>query len=437
MSSKQSLRLNALAVPIGIELLLHYFSLMLNTYMVTRYSNYLAGSLGAGNQIFDLFITIFSFLSVGCSIVLAQALGARNAELSRTVIAQSALWTMILACICAFGIVCFSDSLLTLLRTPTSQHYQANIYLQLLGVCLIIEALNLLLSAIVRVYNLAYFVMFSAIGMNGVTLLGNYLTLSYTDLALFGVGLATIAGRITLLILLGIALLFWIRYKPSVQDFLVLHKQVLRSILRIGGFSAGENLLWIVQYTIALSFVFSLGAAQASVQTIYFQISLFIMLAGQAISIGNEIIIGKLVGARRFDIAYKHSFKALRISLVASFIVVISVFMARFMIMDILELVEELRLVMLPLFSISLVLELGRTFNIVMVNALRASGDARFPFLSGLVFMFGVSLPLGYVLCFYAGFGIVGIWIGFCADECLRGMINAWRWYSKRWQKLW
>ena len=161
------------------------------------------------------------------------------------------------------------------------------------------------------------------------------------------------------------------------------------------------------------------------------------MLAGQAISIGNEIIIGKLVGARRFDIAYKHSFKALRISLVASFIVVISVFMARFMIMDMLELVEELRLVMLPLFSISLVLELGRTFNIVMVNALRASGDARFPFLSGLVFMFGVSLPLGYVLCFYAGFGIVGIWIGFCADECLRGMINAWRWYSKRWQKLW
>ena len=102
--------------------------------------------------------------------------------------------------------------------------------------------------------------------------------------------------------------------------------------------------------------------------------------------------------------------------------------------MDRLALDSALRAIMLPLFTLSIVLEIGRTFNIVMVNSLRASGDAKFPFFAGAVFMLGVSLPVGYTLCFHFGLGIVGIWIGFCADEWLRGLCNAWRWKSRKWQ---
>lgn len=45
--------------------------------------------------------------------------------------------------------------------------------------------------------------------------------------------------------------------------------------------------------------------------------------------------------------------------------------------------------------------------------------------------MMGVSLPVGYVLCFHFNLGILGVWIGFCADEFLRGMVNSYRWKSK------
>ena len=39
------------------------------------------------------------------------------------------------------------------------------------------------------------------------------------------------------------------------------------------------------------------------------------------------------------------------------------------------------------LFLISLILEPGRTFNLVVINALRATGDARFPLYMALVSM--------------------------------------------------
>ncbi len=102
--------------------------------------------------------------------------------------------------------------------------------------------------------------------------------------------------------------------------------------------------------------------------------------------------------------------------------------------MDVLNLDETLQSIMLPLFTLSIFLESARTLNVVMVNALRASGDAKFPFYMGIIFMLGVSIPIGYFLGIVMKIGIIGVWIGFFADEFLRGLANTFRWKSKKWQ---
>lgn len=432
MSKRLSLR--TLAIPIFFEMFLRYLSLMLNTYMVSRHSSYLVGSMGAGNQILDLFITIFSFLSVGCSVVIAQAIGAKNTALASAAMHQSLFLNSLLGLVCGGIILTNGEFLLTLLNVPQVQFSQANIYLKMLGICLFFDAFGIILASIVRVHNMAYFVTITSLVMNIIGVCCNYFTLNYTDWELWGVGLATIIGRIAAIIILLCVLIFKLKIKIYIKSLFTLQKDVLKKVLNIGSFSAGENLIWIVQYTIALSFVYSLGAENASVQTIYFQISMLVMLTGQAFSIANEIIIGKLVGANYLEIAYKHTWRVLYFSVMATFIVVVIFFMGKEFIMDRLGLESAIRSIMLPLFSLSILLEIGRTFNIVMVNSLRASGDARFPFVAGIIFMLGVSLPVGYILCFHFGLGIVGVWIGFCADEWLRGLCNAFRWKSRKWQ---
>ncbi len=78
-------------------------------------------------------------------------------------------------------------------------------------------------------------------------------------------------------------------------------------------------------------------------------------------------------------------------------------------------------------------LELGRAFNLVVINALRAAGDARFAVLAGvgsmlLVLAGGSALPgLGL------GWGLSGIWMAYAADECLRGLIMWQRWQRRGW----
>lgn len=433
MASKQ-LSLKHLSMPILLEMFLRYFSLIINTVMVSQYSNFLVGAMGAGNQVADLFIIIFSFLSVGCSVVIAQALGAKDYTLARKAIHQSLFLNALLGFVCGSLILWHGEFLLYLLQIPNELLKNSEIYLHMLGICLFFDAMGIVLAAIVRVYNMAYWVMFTTLLMNVVIFIGNFYVLHFTKLELFGVGLSNILGRLVAFGMLIAILSFKLKIHLKIKEMISLEKVVLKKIFNIGGFAAGEHLIWFIQYTIAFAFVASLGKENLSVQTIYFQISLLIMLVGQAISVANEIIIGKLVGAKYLNVAYKHTWIALYFSVVASAFVALLNYVLQDFTMGVVKLEESLKELMIPLFTLSIFLEISRTFNIVMVNSLRASGDARFPFLSGVVFMLGVSLPVGYVLCFYAGLGILGVWIGFCADEFLRGIVNSYRWKSKKWQ---
>jgi Na+-driven multidrug efflux pump len=78
-------------------------------------------------------------------------------------------------------------------------------------------------------------------------------------------------------------------------------------------------------------------------------------------------------------------------------------------------------------------IEPGRTFNLVLVNALRASGDARFPVLTGLLSMPLVLAGGSWWLGIHLGWGLTGVWIAYAADEWLRGLINGWRWKRRGW----
>ena len=82
---------------------------------------------------------------------------------------------------------------------------------------------------------------------------------------------------------------------------------------------------------------------------------------------------------------------------------------------------------------LTIALETGRTFNLVLVNALRAAGDARFPVQAGAVSFALVMAGGSWLLGAHLGWGLVGVWVAYAADEWLRGLINWWRWSRLGW----
>lgn len=440
----------SLSAPIFIDLLLHFSTLIINTVLVSMVSRDYVAAMGVGNQVFDLCITIFNFISIGCSVVVAQYLGANNRQILTQIIHSAISFNFIIGLVCALVIVFFGYNMLHLINIPDELMGIGSAYLHILGICLVPEAISLILAACLRVYGKAKLAMYITLVANFITILGDIIVLyglfGFPKMGLEGVAWSTVIGRVVAVILLFIVMMKGTDIRFKFSAFFHWNKDVLFKILRIGLPSAGENMIWFVQYTIAFAFIGLLGKEALAAQTIYFQLVLFMMLFGLSISVGNEIIVGHLIGAAKFNDAYKITFRSLKIGLIVTIVVVGLFWVFDRQILDILlqkqqsmsseDDIDPMKIatMLLPLFTLALFLEPGRTFNIVMVNALRATGDAKFPFYTAIIFMLGLSLPIGYWLGIKQGMGLLGIWIGFCCDEWIRGLVNSWRWKSRKWE---
>jgi Na+-driven multidrug efflux pump len=162
---------------------------------------------------------------------------------------------------------------------------------------------------------------------------------------------------------------------------------------------------------------------------------MFIFLFSVAISQGTQILIGHLVGAREYENAYERCLKSLKIAIIISLAMagIFSLFADS--LLRIFTDNEQIIELGKTLIYLTIILEPGRSFNLVVINSLRATGDVRFPVYMGILSMWGVSVTLSYVLGIWFGLGLIGIWISFIADEWLRGLIMLKRWRSRTWMK--
>jgi MATE family multidrug resistance protein len=67
----------------------------------------------------------------------------------------------------------------------------------------------------------------------------------------------------------------------------------------------------------------------------------------------------------------------------------------------------------------------------VATGVLRGLGDTRTAMLSCLAGHWGIGLPVGYALCFWWGFGVVGLWIGLSTGLILVGIVLVPVWHRR------
>jgi len=153
------------------------------------------------------------------------------------------------------------------------------------------------------------------------------------------------------------------------------------------------------------------------------------MSIGQA----SQIIIGRAVGAREIDAAYRQGVKSWRLGMLVALSISVVIYLFAEPIMQLFTGNQEIIALTKRLFLFSILLELGRATNIIVISSLNATGDVRFPFICGIIVMWIVSLPFSYLLGVYAGLGLVGVWLAYIIDEGLRAVLMFRRWRSKVW----
>lgn len=272
--------------------------------------------------------------------------------------------------------------------------------------------------------------------MMGVIIIGNYTLIfghfGFPALGVEGAAISTSFSRgVAMCLLLFILFRKKLTFPPS---FLwPFPFGVLRKMLSIGLPSGGEQLSYSLSQVVITYFVNMLGNEALAARTYAVNIVTFSYVFAMSVGQGGGICIGHLIGKGHKNAALLLGRYCIRITLMISFSVALLSALLGKSVMGLLSDNPEVVSLTALILCIDVVLELGRAVNILCVNFLRATGDAVYPFIIGLIFMWGVATVGGYVLGVTLGFGLVGMWIAFTMDESIRAALFWRRWQSRRW----
>jgi len=176
-----------------------------------------------------------------------------------------------------------------------------------------------------------------------------------------------------------------------------------------------------------------LGEASLAAATYAIQIMGWVIVFADSIGLGTEILIGHRIGDGDLERAYHELLRSLRIGILIACVASAALALAAPLVARAFTRDALTASLIVTVLRIGMLLEPGRVFNIVVINALRATGDARFPLLAGIVSMWGVWVPLAWFLGIHSGLGVAGIWLSMCCDEWLRGLLMYHRWKQRHW----
>lgn len=427
----------SIAWPIFIEQALRILVGTVDVFMVSHISDGAVAALGVSHQIVILFLVIFNFIGIGTSVVITHHLGARDRagadQIATTAIATNT-WIGLAVSVSVFA---FAAPMLRAMQLPTELMPYALPFLTLMGGTLFMESMNMSISAVLRAHHFTRDAMFVTLGQNIINFLAVCTLLfgwfGLPQMGVLGVALASVFSRCCACVALWVLLDYRTKLRLRARDFLAISRQRVGRILHIGLPAAGEHLSYWVALMVVTAFIARLGSEALAIQSYTLQVQRLVMVFSIALGLGTEILIGHMIGAGDFERAYRELLKSLRLGFAFATGAIIVVALAAPAILRVFTPTAEIIAGGALLLRLSVLLEPGRVFNIIVINSLRATGDARFPVQIGVVVMWFGWVPLAWLLGLKLGYGLVGIWISMTLDEWLRGLIMYRRWKRREW----
>ncbi|ATH71647.1 MATE family efflux transporter [Bacillus altitudinis] len=436
-SEKSHPSLFALTWPIFIEISLYMLMGSADTLMLSQYSDNSVAAVGVSNQLLNLLIVMFSFITTGTTIVIAQLLGASRKQEATQVAYVSLGTNFLISFVISLLMFVLAVPILHMMGLSSELMPDATVFLQIVGLLSFIQALIMTYSAILKSYGFTRDTMYVTIGMNLLNVAGNYLVIfgpfGFPVLGVMGVALSTSFARLIGLTAMILIVRHRIGLRFSFKRMFYIQRTHLKKLLKIGIPSAGEQLSYNGSQMIITLFITFMGT-QALAAKVYTQnLMMFIMLFGAAISQGTQILIGRLIGAKEFDAAYRRCMKSLYWAIAISLLSSTALSLSSTHLLTFFTSNSEIIQIASLLLILTIILEPGRSFNMVIINSLRAAGDAKFPVYMAMISMWGIGLPIAYLLGIQLEMGLIGVWISFIVDEWVRGIFMYRRWRSRVW----
>lgn len=438
LDSQLKRQLKTLTIPVFIQTALVMLLGIMDTVMLSRYSDNGVAAVGLVNQLVNFVFLVFQFFSLGTAILCAQYIGAGQHKRQVQVVGMALVSNLLLGLVVSAFLFCYAEELLQLLGLQPELMGDGVAYLRLSGGGSFLLALSLVLSASLHSVGNTRSPMVATAIANVINIIGNdFLIFGHCGFPMMGVegaAIATLVGRAVAAVLLVV-----IHFKELIPRFPLdyfrpIPWQELRNLLRIGIPGMTDGVSYNLSQVVIIYFINQISTEALTARTYCINIIMFVILFCMSFSQGGSILVGRLIGQQQHQKAYELGNYVFRISLMVTLTISAVLALMGKTILGVFTDNQEIIALGCCVLIIDFFAEIGRSCNIFAVGTLRATGDVFYPIVIGIIFQWTVAVGLSYFLGISLGYGLMGIWICFALDENIRGIILLRRWRSGKWR---
>ena len=229
------------------------------------------------------------------------------------------------------------------------------------------------------------------------------------------------------------------RKRTVISKTYIFSLPILKQILSIGWPGGIVSLSWQLGGTALYAVLGMLSYNSVEIMAAYatgLRIESAIFMPAFAFNMANAVIVGNLMGEKKYNEAYKSGLTTAFISVsVVTIMIVVIVLNAR----SIAELLEPNPVVVNEIVKYIYICMIAEPFialNLAMTGALNGAGDTKAVMFYAMLNVWVLRLPLAYILGIALGFHAAGIWWALNSGFFLQSALSTRRFISKKWQKI-
>jgi len=423
-------------VPLFIEMLLLNTMGTINTLMLSHYSDDAVAAVGAASQLLGMILTFYTIISTGASIVINHNLGAGNHKNASDAAFASMISCGSISLLVGSVLAVFAEEVLSLMHLePTVLEYAVS-YFRIAIQFSFFQAITSSISGIFRSYGKPKISVTVSLSMNLMVALLDYLIIFRPfEIPLSGVSGIAIAYVLSEAFGLILILVFLVKIPLNLhfreKSWRTL--SVVGSILRVGIPGGISSISYSLSQVVSTAIIAILGTAAISTKIYVSNIVFYVYVFGMTLGISASLIIGWLVGAGKYEQAYRLNLQSLKLTITTNFIFSVVIFIFSEPLLRMFTQDETILALGKTLMFIDIFVEIGRGFNHIEENSLRGAGDVMYPMAVSILSCWVMSILFSYLLGIKFNLGLAGCWIAFGMDEFFRGITYFFRWRSRKW----
>ncbi|MEP2639452.1 MATE family efflux transporter [Roseobacter sp.] len=424
-----------LSYPLFLQSLVMFTVMAAEMMIWSAHAPQTAASLSIAGLVFRVAMELSAVMGIGAVILITQHLGRGDGAAARLTAEVACMANLVLGAVLSVAMVLVGPVLLRAMPLDPGLEAGALDYLMISAGGLLFLCFGNTAVACLRGYGRSEIVM--VLGAFGAVL---YLALGYMfvigpgrlpALGAQGAGVANLSTRVLFAVVLACVVTSVLGLK-LVASRVMEHGAMIRQMTRLALPSVSDFIAYSFYQIVLVSVIATQGELPVLARAYVMIAMSFLTLVIMAVTQGTEVLIGYRLGAKRFgdvfDIGVQSAWVTAGLAMGCAGLIYLGsdLFIGLF--------TDDPKVVALckQLLWLTIFLQPCFAVNMVLFHALRAIEDVRWPVLVSQTLSWGVGLPLAWWLCAPLGFGVVGVWWAFLAEEFIKAVAMGWRWSHQR-----